>query len=42
MKNNTASTTKHETISADYCKITDLAKTEFAEIFKNFENIQIE
>ena len=42
MKNNTARTTKHETISADYCKITDLAKTEFAEIFKNFENIQIE
>lgn len=42
MKNNTASTTKYETISADYSKITDLAKTEFAEIFKDFENIQIE
>ena len=41
--NNTAdSTTKHEAVSADYGKVIELAKAEFAEVFKEFENVQIE
>lgn len=41
--NNTADTTaEHEAVSADYGKVIDLAKAEFAEIFKEFENVQIE
>lgn len=41
--NNTADTTaEHEAVSADYGKVIDLAKTEFAEIFKEFEDVQIE
>ncbi|MBQ6876247.1 MAG: hypothetical protein IJN46_08460 [Lachnospiraceae bacterium] len=40
---NTADTTaEHEDVSADYGKVIDLAKTEFAEIFKEFEDAQIE
>ena len=42
-KNNAAnSTTEHEAVSADYSKVTDLAKAEFAEVFKEFKNVQIE
>lgn len=41
--NNTDDTTvEHEAVSADYGKVIDLAKAEFAEIFKEFENVQIE
>ena len=41
--NNTADTTaEHEAVSADYGKVIDLAKTEFAEVFKEYENLQIE
>ena len=41
--NNTADTTaEHEAVSADYGKVIDLAKEEFAEVFKEFENVQIE
>lgn len=36
------STTKIEVVSADYGKVIELAKAEFAEIFKEFENLQIE
>ncbi len=42
-KNNSVdSTAEHEAVSADYGKIINLAKTEFAEIFKEFEDVQIE
>lgn len=41
--NNTADTTvEHEAVSADYGKVIDLAKAEFAEVFKEFEDMQIE
>ncbi len=41
--NNTADTTaEHEAISADYGMIIDLAKAEFTEVFKEFENVKIE
>ena len=41
--NNTADTTaEHETVSADYGKVIDLAKSEFTEVFKEFENVKIE
>ena len=41
--NNTADTTaEHEAVSADYGKVIDLAKEEFAEVFKEFEDVQIE
>ena len=41
--NNTADTTaEHEAVSADYGKVVDLAKEEFAEVFKEFEDVQIE
>ena len=40
--NTTDSTPVHEAVSADYGKVTDLAKAEFAEVFKEFENVQIE
>ena len=40
---NTADTaTEHEAVSTDYGKVIDLAKAEFAELFKEFENVQIE
>ena len=35
-------TSIHETVSADYGKVIELAKTEFLEIFKEFENVKIE
>lgn len=42
-KNNTTdSTTAHEAVSVDYGKVIDLAKAEFTEVFKEFENVQIE
>ena len=31
-----------ETVSSDYGKVIELAKVEFAEIFKEFENLKIE
>ena len=41
--NNTTDTTaEHEAVSADYGKVIDLAKAEFAEVFKEFEDVQIE
>ena len=41
--NNTAdSTAEHEAVSADYGKVIDLAKSEFTEVFKEFENVKIE
>ena len=41
--NNTDDTTvEHEAVSADYGKVIDLAKSEFAEVFKEFENVKIE
>lgn len=41
--NNTADTTaEQEVVSADYGKVIDLAKAEFAEVFKEFEDVQIE
>ena len=41
--NNTEDTTaEHEAVSADYGKVIDLAKSEFTEIFKEFENVKIE
>lgn len=33
---------EHKAVSADYGKVIDLAKAEFAELFKEFENVQIE
>ena len=36
------STSECEAVSTDYGKVIDLAKTEFAEIFKEFDNIQID
>lgn len=40
---NTADTVaEHKAVSADYGKVIDLAKAEFAELFKEFENVQIE
>lgn len=41
--NNTADpTAEHDAVSADYGKVIDLAKAEFAEVFKEFEDVQIE
>lgn len=41
--NNTADTAAdNEAVSADYGKVIDLAEAEFAELFKEFENVQIE
>lgn len=41
--NNTADTTaEHEAVSTDYGKVIDLAKAEFAEVFKEFEDVRIE
>ena len=40
--NNADSSAEHETVSADYGKVIDLAKEEFAEVFKEFEDVQIE
>lgn len=40
---NTADTVaEHKAVSADYGKAIDLAKAEFAEFFKGFEDVQIE
>lgn len=40
---NTADTVaEHKAVSADYGKVIDLAKAEFTELFKEFENVQIE
>ena len=40
---NTADTVaEHKVVSADYGKVIDLAKAEFAELFKEFEDVQIE
>lgn len=40
---NTADTAAdNEAVSADYGKVIDLAKAEFTELFKEFENVQIE
>ena len=33
---------EHEAVTADYGKVIELAKEEFTEVFKEFENIQIE
>ena len=33
---------EHEAVVADYGKVNELAKAEFTEMFKEFENIQIE
>lgn len=38
----TISESKSEIVSADYGKVIELAKAEFAEIFKEFEDIQID
>jgi len=35
-------TAQSEVVSADYGKVIELAKEEFAECFKEFENVQIE
>ena len=40
--NNADSPAEHEAVSADYGKGIDLAKEEFAEVFKEFEDVQIE
>ena len=40
--NNADSPAEHEAVSADYGKVVDLAKEEFAEVFKEFEDVQIE
>ena len=40
--NNADSSAEHEVVSADYGKVIDLAKEEFAEVFKEFEDVQIE
>lgn len=40
--NNADSPAEHEAVSADYGKFIDLAKEEFAEVFKEFEDVQIE
>lgn len=40
--NNANSPAEHEAVSADYGKVIDLAKEEFAEVFKEFEDVQIE
>ena len=41
--NNTADTTaEHEAVLADYGKVIGIAKAEFAEIFKEFEDMQTE
>ena len=41
--NNTADTTaEHEAVSTDYGKVIDLAKAEFAEVFKEFGDVRIE
>ena len=39
--NNADSPAEHEAVSADYGKVIDLAKEEFAEVFKEFEDVQI-
>ncbi|MGM9546485.1 MAG: hypothetical protein ACI3U0_00540, partial [Oscillospiraceae bacterium] len=39
--NNADSPAEHEAVSADYGKFIDLAKEEFAEVFKEFEDVQI-
>ena len=39
---NADSPAEHEAVSADYGKVIDLAKEEFAEVFKEFEDVQIE
>lgn len=40
---NTADTAaEHEAVSADHGRVTDLAKAEFAELFKELEDVQIE
>ena len=40
--NNADSPAEHEAVSADYGKVIDLAKEEFAEVFKEFEDVQID
>ena len=40
--NITDSTTKHEAVSADYGKVTELAKAAFAKVFKDLEDVSIE
>ena len=40
--NNADSPAEHEAVSTDYGKVIDLAKEEFAEVFKEFEDVQIE
>lgn len=40
--NNADSPAEHEAVSADYGKVIDLAKEEFAEVFKEFKDVQIE
>lgn len=33
---------EHEVVSADYCKVIELAKAEFEAVFKEFGDVQIE
>ena len=40
--NNADSPAEHEAVSAEYGKVIELAKEEFAEVFKEFEDVQIE
>lgn len=40
--NNADSPAEHEAVSADYGRVIDPAKEEFAEVFKEFEDVQIE
>ena len=40
--NNADSPAEHEAVSVDYGKVIELAKEEFAEVFKEFEDVQID
>ena len=40
--NNDDTPTEHKAVSADYGKVIELAKEEFTEVFKEFEDVQIE
>ena len=40
--NTTDSVTKHEAVSVDFGKVTELDKAEFEKVFKEFEDVQIE
>jgi len=42
-RNNDSDTAaKHEEVSADYGKVIELAQAEFAEVYKEFEDVQID